>query len=348
MTPKPRALTSGDAARLLGISTKALRLYEQHGLVSPGRTRSGWRSYARHDIERAADVAGWRKLGLGLAAIGEILAADPARREIILDRHRVRLEKERDRLDTAISAIRSAGCQKADRGFRSDCKPATPLLSFDLPWPWDGERFDLASLPRLAFITGPLGSGKTRLATCLAVSLPRGRYVGLDRLAVKPSTTAPRPRRSKSSVAAQCQRILRKMAASGTSVSNALAVLVEAIYFADGPIVVDMVEQDLDAITQEEFMALLRHTPPVFPLFLMTRSSAILDISKMESGEAIIYCPANHSPPMIVTPDPSCPGYEAVALCVSPPQVRERSAGMVAAWQAGVRAPGNDSRETIC
>jgi hypothetical protein len=64
----------------------------------------------------------------------------------------------------------------------------------------------------------------------------------------------------------------------------------------------------------------------------MTRSSVMLDLALAESGETIIYCPANHSPPLIVHPDPLCPGYEAVATCLATPEVRARTAGVIAAW----------------
>ncbi len=38
MTTSQRFLNPSEAARRLGVSTKALRLYEQHGLIKPIRT----------------------------------------------------------------------------------------------------------------------------------------------------------------------------------------------------------------------------------------------------------------------------------------------------------------------
>ena len=53
-------LSPADAARRLGVSAKALRLYEQHGLVAPGRTAAGWRAYSlstmRQDVPGLAQV----------------------------------------------------------------------------------------------------------------------------------------------------------------------------------------------------------------------------------------------------------------------------------------------------
>jgi hypothetical protein len=54
-------------------------------------------------------------------------------------------------------------------------------VAFDLPWPWGGERFELADIRPLNYIIGPLGSGKTRLAKRVAASLPDAAFVGLDR-----------------------------------------------------------------------------------------------------------------------------------------------------------------------
>lgn len=58
----------------------------------------------------------------------------------------------------------------------------------------------------------------------------------------------------------------------------------------------------------------------------LTRSSTILDPAIVGPDEAIILCPANHSPPTRVAPCPAAPGYEAVAACLASPEVRARVA----------------------
>src|SRR5688572_6855101 len=40
---RERSLNPSEAAKRLGVSTKALRLYERHGLLKPIRTAAGWR-----------------------------------------------------------------------------------------------------------------------------------------------------------------------------------------------------------------------------------------------------------------------------------------------------------------
>lgn len=349
MTPKSRYLTAGEAARALGISAKALRIYERHGLIAPGRTPSGWRSYGAAEMKRAAEIVELRSLGLALVEIGAILGADRRRREILLEEHRLRLGQEKRRLDAILHTIGSTQAGPPDtRPGSQDARSTDPALTFSLPWPWDGEPFALAHLPALGFITGPLGSGKTRLAMKLADALPGGRFLGLDRLTEKPSAADPLSR--KGSIPARGERIIRLLVDAGASRSHALTILIETIYSATPiALVVDMVEQDLDQATQEALIHVLRRNPPPgCLLFLMTRSSSILDLSKTESGETIIYCPANHSPPLIAHADPLCPGYEAVATCLASPAVRARTAGVIAVRTPRPHGSNNDSRETIC
>ena len=124
----------------------------------------------------------------------------------------------------------------------------------------------------------------------------------------------------------------RFLSASETEALTALLVGLET----DGPaaLVVDMAEQGLDRAMQEALSTHLRQRAKSGgrPLFLTTRSSAILDLSAVGPDEAIILCPANHSPPTRVAPYSGAPGYEAVATCLASPEVRERTAGVIA-WR---------------
>ena len=107
---------------------------------------------------------------------------------------------------------------------------------------------------------------------------------------------------------------------------------------ADDPcvLVIDIVEQDLDEATQEALMSRLRaRGTHARPLFLMTRSRTILDLTVAGRDETIILCPANHSPPIEVMPYPRAPGYEAVDTCLTSAEVRARTAGVIA-WRPAV------------
>jgi hypothetical protein len=110
------------------------------------------------------------------------------------------------------------------------------------------------------------------------------------------------------------------MVEDGAEVSGALVALVSEIESEGGPVVIDMVEQGLGQSTQEALAAYLRRRPrDAKPLFLLTRSSAILD----------------HGPPMVVRAHPGSPGYDSVATCLASPEVRARTEGVIA-WRPEV------------
>ncbi|MAK80424.1 MAG: phosphoribosylaminoimidazolesuccinocarboxamide synthase [Phenylobacterium sp.] len=69
----PRFLSPAETARRLGVSVRALRLYERKGLVRPTRTQVGWRAYGPDEIERLHQVLTLKSLGLSLARITELL-----------------------------------------------------------------------------------------------------------------------------------------------------------------------------------------------------------------------------------------------------------------------------------
>ncbi|WP_240494027.1 MerR family transcriptional regulator [Actinomyces gaoshouyii] len=71
--------TVGAAARLLGVSVRALHHWDAIGLLTPsGRSWSGYRLYSDADLDRAQQILVYRETGMGLAAIGELLDGAPA------------------------------------------------------------------------------------------------------------------------------------------------------------------------------------------------------------------------------------------------------------------------------
>jgi DNA-binding transcriptional MerR regulator len=68
----------GEFARLSRLSPKALRLYDELGLLRPGRVdaESGYRWYAAGQLEQARLVASLRQIGVPLAQIRVILGLD--------------------------------------------------------------------------------------------------------------------------------------------------------------------------------------------------------------------------------------------------------------------------------
>jgi len=69
--------TINQLSKLLGLTARAIRFYEEKGLVKPGRSWSG-RVYNRRDFQRLSVIARGRKAGLSLEDLEDILDAyDP-------------------------------------------------------------------------------------------------------------------------------------------------------------------------------------------------------------------------------------------------------------------------------
>ncbi len=291
------ALNPSDAARRLGVSAKALRLYEQRGLVTPMRTAAGWRVYGPGEMSRLREIVALRALGLSLGEVARVLDGDAAVLDAALAAHQSTLEGGLDRV-RRVRAELAAGRAPVVRDLALLTKAHAISVAFDLPWPWGGEPFELVDIRPLTHIVGPLGSGKTRLAMRLAETLPDAVFIGLDRPPLDAGHL-------QAMFAAHSGKIL----------------------------VIDLLEQGLDQAAQETVIAWLRRrAPDAKPIFFLTRSTAILDLEAVGPHEAILFCPANHSVPTLVAPYPGAPGYEAVASCLASPEVRARTEGVIA-WR---------------
>jgi DNA-binding transcriptional MerR regulator len=332
-------LNPSEAAKRLGVSAKALRLYEQRGLIAPLRNAAGWRTYGPAEMSRAAEIVALRALGLSLAQVAGVLKGDAQNLDPALSAHQFMLESRVRQLTGTIEKVRrlradlSRGQVPAAGEIRRLLNPASEFhVTFNLPWPWGGEQFELRNIRPLNYIIGPLGSGKTRLAMRLAEALPNAAFVGLDRLVDGAASQTKLD--ADPALKSRVDQSLAWLVEDGATVSDALLALLVSLE-SEGPamLVIDMLEQGLDQATQEALIAHLRHRgPDARPLFFLTRSTAILDLDAVGPDEAIIFCPANHSPPTLVAPYPNTPGYEAVATCLASPEVRARTHGVIA-WR---------------
>jgi MerR family transcriptional regulator/heat shock protein HspR len=61
------------AARMASMEIQNLRVYERHGLVTPGRTSGGTRVYSADDVTRLVRIGELLADGLNLAGIARVL-----------------------------------------------------------------------------------------------------------------------------------------------------------------------------------------------------------------------------------------------------------------------------------
>jgi DNA-binding transcriptional MerR regulator len=103
-----RHLSPADVARQLGVSAKALRLYESRGLLKPLRSEAGWRTYGADEIARLHRILALKRLGLALAQISELLSRPGATLDRVLAVQEEALTHEELRVNRALALVRKA------------------------------------------------------------------------------------------------------------------------------------------------------------------------------------------------------------------------------------------------
>lgn len=323
-----------EAAKRLGVSIKALRLYEQRGLIVPLRTSAGWRTYGPAQMERAGEIVALRSLGLTLAQIARVLDHGSQELGPTLAAQEALLETQAHGLRETVEKVRRLRHEL--HAEHADAAAGDTPVAFALPWPWGGEEFTLNTIRPLTYITGPLGSGKTRLAKAIAAALPGAAFVGLDRLEDGSGAALRHRLDTEPELKSRIEIGLARLVGDGAVASSALIALLVALDGDASAFVVDMVEQGLDAASQSALVAYLRHgRADRRPILMLTRSNVVLDLAVIGPDETILLCPANHSPPIEVVARPGAPGYETVANCLASPEVRARTRGVIA-WRPEV------------
>ncbi len=108
MNAEVRHFSPAEAAERLGVTVKALRVYERRGMVAPLRTSAGWRAYGPEQIARLHQILALKALGLPLARIAELLAGKAVRLDELLALQEEALAAHRLRLDRALTLLRTA------------------------------------------------------------------------------------------------------------------------------------------------------------------------------------------------------------------------------------------------
>ena len=115
------------AAELTGMHPQTLRVYEQKGLVTPGRSRGNTRLYSQGDIERLNLISKLTDEGINLAGVVRILDMRERQleREREIDELRARVRQLEDDIHelrmqqriTALARYDGAGPEQVMRGL---------------------------------------------------------------------------------------------------------------------------------------------------------------------------------------------------------------------------------------
>ncbi len=118
---RAETFTISDLAGEFALTTRAIRFYEDHGLLAPAR-KGTRRVYGQRERVRLKLVLRGKRLGMSLTEIAEILDlydADKSERSQllkfleVLERRRALLEQQREDIDVVIQEI---------DGIMKDCK----------------------------------------------------------------------------------------------------------------------------------------------------------------------------------------------------------------------------------
>ncbi len=108
-------LSAAECADRLGLTIRALKVYEDRGLITPRRTEKKWRLYGAVEIARLTEIMALRRLGLSLTRITEMLAGTaPALGQTLAVQQSAFLDL-RGRVEHSLSLI-DAALQKIEHG----------------------------------------------------------------------------------------------------------------------------------------------------------------------------------------------------------------------------------------
>jgi DNA-binding transcriptional MerR regulator len=105
----------GELAKHSGVSTRALRHYDQLGLVQPsGRTAAGYRVYTERDVLALHRVLAYQQMGLALKEIGPLLGPDAPPLDEVLARQIATVEAQiarQQRLLVMLQRVQRRACE---------------------------------------------------------------------------------------------------------------------------------------------------------------------------------------------------------------------------------------------
>jgi DNA-binding transcriptional MerR regulator len=120
-----RGRTIRELSMLAGVSVRALRLYDERGLLVPQRQENGYRVYSEEDQRRLQQILLWRACGMPLKEIGQALESPDFDEEKALEEQIALLKERAEALGRAqecaertLGAVRKGKKMEAEERFR--------------------------------------------------------------------------------------------------------------------------------------------------------------------------------------------------------------------------------------
>jgi DNA-binding transcriptional MerR regulator len=107
-------LSAAECASRTGLTVRALRLYERHGLITPRRTDKNWRLYGIKDVERLNEIIILKGFGLSLTQIAKLLRGQDADLTRVLSLQHTALTDVRNKAEKGLALINAMRQQMTD------------------------------------------------------------------------------------------------------------------------------------------------------------------------------------------------------------------------------------------
>lgn len=104
-----------EVEKITGLTRKAILYYEDKGLIRPHKEENNYRSYSEEDVDRLLQISIYRKLGLNISEIKNILASKEKELASILRDRQYRLELEENKKNLLEKLIKSKNFEEISK-----------------------------------------------------------------------------------------------------------------------------------------------------------------------------------------------------------------------------------------
>jgi DNA-binding transcriptional MerR regulator len=105
---KSVSMGAAECARRTGLTVRALRVYERHGLIEPRRAGKGWRCYGPRELQRLNVIVTLKAFGITLAQISTLLKTKPPPLARVLHMQLQACSARKDAVERVLVLVRAA------------------------------------------------------------------------------------------------------------------------------------------------------------------------------------------------------------------------------------------------